>query len=275
VDPDRIRQVVWNLVNNAVKFTDAGGQVWVRQRRQDGVVRIEVQDTGRGIAPEFLPHVFERFRQADASTTRAVGGLGLGLAICRQLVELHGGTIRAQSPGAGGGSTFTVELPVADVRPGTGYASRPGAKAGAAPAFAAAPALKGVRVLLVEDDTGTRTVLKWVLERCQAHVTAVDSAAQAVAAFRASLAQGRFDVIASDIGLPVQDGYELIRELREMENRPGQGAPVPAIALTAYARPGDRAKALASGFQAHLAKPVDPQTLVEAVAQLTRPAGAE
>jgi CheY-like chemotaxis protein len=247
--------------------------VWVRMRREDGVVRIQVQDTGHGITREFLPYVFERFRQADASTTRAYGGLGLGLAICRQLVELHGGTIRAESPGPGHGSTFTVELPVVEIRPGVAYAARMGAKAVAAPAFAASPVLKGVRVLLVEDDTGTRTVMKWVLERCAADVTAVDSAAQAVAAFRASLSKSRYDVIASDIGLPIQDGYELIREIRGLDNRPGNG-PVPAVALTAYARQEDRAKALAAGFQVHLVKPVDPKALVEAVAQLAGRTGA-
>jgi CheY-like chemotaxis protein len=274
VDPDRIQQVVWNLLNNAVKFTDAGGLVWVRMRREDGVVRIQVQDTGHGIAREFLPYVFERFRQADASTTRAYGGLGLGLAICRQLVELHGGTIRAESPGSGQGATFTVELPVVEIRPGVAYAARMGAKAAAAPAFAASHVLKGVRVLLVEDDTGTRTVMKWVLERCAADVTAVNSAAQAVAAFRASLSKSRYDVIASDIGLPIQDGYELIREIRGLDLNPANGTPVPAVALTAYARQEDRAKALAAGFQVHLVKPVDPKALVEAVAHLAGRSGS-
>jgi PAS domain S-box-containing protein len=274
IDPDRIQQVVWNLLSNAVKFTDAGGRVWVRVRRGNAGVRIEVQDTGRGITPDFLPFVFERFRQADASTTRAYGGLGLGLAICRQLIELHGGTIRAESAGPGHGSMFTVELPVVEVRPGVAFPSRLGPKAAAPPAFVATSVLKGVRVLLVEDDAGTRTVMKWVLERCAADVTAVESAAQAVAAFRASLSRGRYDLIASDIGLPIQDGYELIREIRSLDTRPDNGKPVPAVALTAYARAEDRAKALSAGFEAHLAKPVDPHVLVETVAQLTGRAGA-
>ena len=269
VDPDRIQQVVWNLLSNAVKFTDAGGRVWVRAgRHNSGVVRIVVQDTGLGITPSFLPFVFDRFRQADASTTRAYGGLGLGLAICRQLVELHGGSIEAHSAGQGQGSTFTVDLPVVDLKPEVAFASRVGSRADAVRSFVPTPVLKGVRVLLVEDDAATRAVMQWVMERCEAEVTAVASAAQAVAAFRDGLSKTPYDVIASDIGLPVQDGYELIRELRDLQGLRAGGRPVPAVALTAYARAEDRTKALASGFQEHLPKPVGPGKLVETVARL-------
>jgi PAS domain S-box-containing protein len=277
VDPDRIQQVVWNLLNNAVKFTDAGGRVRVGLGRAGSTVRVEVADTGRGISAEFLPHVFDRFRQADASLTRTEGGLGLGLAIARQLVELHGGTIRARSPGLGKGSTFTVELPAGDGRVeaggerragGGGLGSGVGGVIGVGGAFAASPVLAGLRVLVVEDEANTRTVIRWLLEQCAADVTAVESAALAVAAFREGLARGRFDVIVSDVGMPVQDGYELLREIREMERQRGGPVATPALALTAYARDEDRARAEAAGFQAHLAKPVEPKALVEAVARL-------
>jgi hypothetical protein len=278
VDPDRVQQVVWNLLNNAVKFTDKGGRVQARLRRSGDAIEIRVTDTGRGISPDFLPHVFERFRQADAPTTRTQGGLGLGLSISRQLVELHGGTIRVESEGIGRGATFTVELPLADVRmdaPGGGAA--PSARGGGSAdegngrggaAFAPSPVLRGLRVLLVEDEASTRRALRWLLEQCAADVTEAGSAAQAVAAFREGLTQRRFDVLVSDIGMPIQNGYELIRELRDMERQRGETTATPAVALTAYARDEDRAKATAAGFQTHVPKPVDPTTLVDVVAGL-------
>ena len=270
IDPDRVQQVVWNLLNNAVKFTDRGGRVSVGLTRLDGAVRIEVADTGRGISREFLPHVFERFRQADAALTRMEGGLGLGLSICHQLVELHGGTIRAESAGEGKGATFTVELPLVDVRGEVRLGRQPTDSANPAAAFATTAVLTGLRVLVVEDDANTREALQSLLESCGAEVTAVESAALAVAAFREGLARQQYDVLFSDIGMPVQDGYELIRELRAMERQRGDQHGIPAVALTAYAREEDRAKAAAAGFQAHVSKPVEPQQLIETVARLTR-----
>jgi CheY-like chemotaxis protein len=268
VDPDRIQQVVWNLVNNAVKFTPNGGRVALALRRLNDHVTIEVTDTGEGMSAAFLPHLFERFRQADASTTRAHGGLGLGLAITRQLVELHGGTIRAHSAGEGKGSTFTVELPLGSLATESEPGSRP-SSAGLRPApFKPAPVLDGTRVLLVEDEAPTRVAVQWTLEQCKAEVTAVDSVSLALAAFRDALRGRRFDVVVSDIGMPIQDGYELIREIRRIERQRGETRPTPAAALTAYASEDDRARARAAGFQSHVPKPVEPEVLVEAVAAL-------
>jgi PAS domain S-box-containing protein len=275
VDADRIQQVVWNLVNNAVKFTDRGGRVAVRLTRSDGRLKIEVTDTGRGISPAFLPHVFERFRQADASTTRTIGGLGLGLSIAKQLVELHGGTIRAASAGEGRGATFTVELPLGGLGSEVGFGTRPApAAAAGAGAPCPAPVLQGLRMLVVEDEANTRAGLRQLLEGCGAEVTAVESAALAVAAFRDGLARRPYDVIVSDIGLPVQDGHELIHEIREMERRGGGQRLTPALALTAYAREEDRTRALAAGFQMHLPKPVQPEQVVDVVTVLAGRADA-
>jgi PAS domain S-box-containing protein len=266
IDPDRLQQVVWNLLNNAVKFTGKGGRVDFVLRRLEGDLEIRVSDTGSGISAEFLPHLFERFRQADASTTRTHGGLGLGLAITRQLVELHGGTIRAESPGAGRGSTFTVRIPVAGAAPARGDPPPPPSGA----AFEPTPALEGLRVLLVEDEPATRKVIQWMLEQCRADVTAVPSAELAVTAYRQSQRGRRFDVLLSDIGMPGQDGYELVREIRGIERQCEEAHPVPAAALTAYAGEEDRARAEAAGFQAHVAKPVEPQVLVATIAALAR-----
>jgi CheY-like chemotaxis protein len=218
--------------------------------------------------------LFERFRQADASTKRTHGGLGLGLAITRQLVELHGGTIRANSPGLGKGATFTIRLPL------KGGATAPeGDDAPPEPTgiFEPTPVLTGVRVLLVEDEPATRRVIQWMLEQCSASVTAVASAPLAVAAFGQSLPDDPFDVLLSDIGMPGQDGYELVREIREIERRRGAPAPLPAAALTAYAGEEDRARAEAAGFQAHVSKPVEPQVLVATVAAMAgrAPAGRQ
>jgi PAS domain S-box-containing protein len=272
IDPDRLQQVVWNLLNNAVKFTGRGGRVEVTLRRLDGQLEVRVTDTGSGISPEFLPHLFERFRQADASTTRTHGGLGLGLAITRQLVELHGGTIRAESPGVGRGSTFTVRLPAAAALPARAAAPPPPPDG----AFEPTPVLEGLRVLLVEDEPATRKVIQWMLEQCRAEVTAVPSAPLAVAAFRDARRGRRYDVLLSDIGMPGQDGYELVREIRNLERQNGDAPALPAAALTAYAGEEDRAKAEASGFQAHVSKPVEPQVLIATLARLTMrtPAGS-
>ncbi|WP_437565364.1 ATP-binding protein [Sorangium sp. So ce542] len=291
VDPERIQQVLWNLLSNAVKFTPPGGQVRLSMRRDGGEVRIEVADTGRGIRPELLPHVFERFRQDDAATQRRHGGLGLGLAICRQLVELHGGTLSADSPGEGRGAVFTVALPLADGvprdagsraawpvaaaprRPAAAAPRRPAAApAEAVPAASARP-LEGVRVLLVEDDSDTREVLVCTLEAQGAEVTAVGSPQAALDALEpAASPAGRPQVLLSDLGMPGMDGYELLRRLRALEGARGD-RPLPAALLTAYARHDDRARALSAGFAAYLAKPVEPERLTAVIEQLARRRG--
>ena len=259
-DPDRLQQVVWNLLSNAVKFTPAGGRVAVRLEWGDATVRVVVSDTGTGISQAFLPHVFDRFRQADASSTRAHGGLGLGLAIVRELVQLHGGRVYAESPGEGLGATFTVELPA-------GAGGREGADpGGAVPAAAGSSAdrpLDGLRLLLVEDDAPTREALAWALQVAGARVTVAATAAAA----RAVLALRETDLLISDIGLPGEDGHSLVRGVRRAEAE-GGGPRLPAVALTAYARPEDRESALAAGFDAHAAKPIGGARLVRTVAGL-------
>jgi len=259
-DPQRLQQVVWNLLSNAIKFSPASGRVEVRLEAADSHVELKVSDAGQGIPAEFLPHIFERFRQADSSTTRAHGGLGVGLAIVHHLVEQHGGTVRAESPGSGQGSTFTVRLPV------TGERWHPSA---VEPAHGSStgdhPSLQGLRVLLVEDDQDTAEVLESLVAASGAKATTASSVAEALDV----LARQRVDVLVSDIGLPGDDGYALIRRLREREHQQGG---LPAIALSAYARPEDRDRALASGFQAHVAKPVDPGELLAVIARLAQPA---
>jgi PAS domain S-box-containing protein len=264
-DADRLHQVVWNLLSNAVKFTPVGGRVAVRVARDEGWVRLEVEDTGAGVDEEFLPHMFERFRQADSSSTRRHGGLGLGLAIVRHLVELHGGTVEATSPGPGQGTTFTVRLPPS-VPPAPATATR--AATGSATAAGALPAadtrLDGLRVLVVEDEPDTLELVATILRARGAEVDAVSSTRDALAA----LDQHRPDILLSDIGLPGEDGLALIRAIRERPD--GEG--LPAAALTAYAREQDRVQALQAGFQAHVAKPIQPSELVQIVARLAVPA---
>src|SRR6266850_938399 len=272
IDPDRVRQVVWNLVHNAVKFTPAGGHVTVALQRTREVLRIEVKDTGQGIPREFLPHVFERFRQADISPTRTHGGLGLGLAIARQLVELHGGRIRVESAGEGKGATFTVELPAAPLIPRHAKVSLDSQRSPAA-GFVARPVLQNVRILLVEDDEHTRGVVAWLLEQCAATVIAVDSAAAALRQFEPTLQSRRdpapaFNLLISDIAMPDQDGYDLIRQVRKLEQSAGVAAPLPAIALTAYVRERHRAQALEAGFGEYIPKPIDPEALIVAALRL-------
>jgi PAS domain S-box-containing protein len=267
-DPVRLQQVVWNLLANAIKFTPRGGRVQVRLERVNSHVEIAVSDTGQGIEPGFLPHVFDRFRQADGTTTRHHGGLGLGLAIVRHLVELHGGTVKAESPGESQGTTFTVLLPVAPV-----YASdsselrvHPAAR-DTLPAFGSPDRLDGLRVLVVDDEPDTREMLKAGLGQCGAEVTAAGSAAEALTEIR----QSPPDVLISDIGMPDVDGYELIRKVRTMPA--GQGGTVPAIALTAYARTEDRLQALRAGYQMHVTKPVELTELAAVVASLAKRGG--
>src|SRR5437870_775152 len=226
-DEARLRQVVWNLLSNAIKFTPKGGRIEVRLERADSWAQITVKDTGRGIKPGFLPHVFERFRQADSSTTRAHGGLGLGLAIVRHLVELHGGSVHADSPGEGRGATFAVRLPLLAVRPlEAAREAPPPAGRRAAPG---APTLNGVRVLLVEDDVNTRESLGTLLRHRGARVTATESAAEGLRA----LEREPPDVLVSDLGMPGEDGYALIRKVRALGQE--RGGRVPAVALTGYA----------------------------------------
>jgi signal transduction histidine kinase/ActR/RegA family two-component response regulator len=273
-DAERLRQVVWNLLSNAIKFTPEGGRVAVSLSRPDeGHVELCVRDTGQGIDPRFLPHVFERFRQADSSSTRAHGGLGLGLAIVRHLVELHGGVVQAESAGLGTGAAFTVRLPLAPRRAATHHVDADARDASASlrgrlPA-ATHPELVGLRVLLVEDEPDARELFTSVLEMSGASVTPVASALDAVTAF---LRQPP-DVLLSDIGMAGEDGYDLIRQIREIEStRRPQLPGTPALAITAFARAEDRRRALASGFQMHVPKPVSSAQFISAVATLVRSA---
>ena len=269
-DPDRLQQVIWNLLSNAVKFTQKGGRVQVTLEQLDSHVLITVSDTGKGIAPGFLPYVFDRFRQADSSITRLHGGLGLGLAIVRQLVDLHGGSVQAQSPGEGQGATFSVQLPVI-IAHGSGRFAVNAEEANASSAalqgsFGSSPSLEGLSVLVVDDDPDARDLLAAILEERKAQVTTVASAAEAYE----TIEWLRPDVIISDIGMPGEDGYSLIRNVRLKEARDRQGWK-PAIALTAHARVEDRMRALSAGYQAHVAKPVEPAELVAVIASLVRP----
>lgn len=267
-DPDRLQQVVWNLLVNAVKFTPAGGKVRVALSPHESRSRIEVSDNGEGIDPAILPHIFDRFRQADSSTRRSHGGLGLGLAIVRHVVELHGGTVRAQSSGLGGGSTFVVELPVAAVL-AEGPEARPGA---AAPRPSSGPPqnldLSGIRVLVVDDEPDGRETIAKVLSTYHAEVATASSVREALELF----AQSPPDVLVSDIGMPGEDGYDLVREVRRLSGP--QGGQVPAMALTAFAREEDRLQAIAAGFQVHATKPIEPAELVAGVARLAGRGGA-
>ena len=264
-DPDRLQQVLWNVLSNAVKFTPRGGRVEVRVGRVGDSLQIRVSDTGQGIAPDFLPHVFERFRQQDGSSRRRHGGLGLGLAIVKELVELHGGTVHADSPGEGQGATITVALPLPTSSPET---------TGGAPVALERPrpgtvwtvsdqkALDGVRLLVVEDDADSREMLVAVFERSGAVVTTAASAAEATEALRRATP----DLLVCDIGLPGEDGLELIRKVRALESEKGRR--IPALALTAYAGPAHRERALAAGFDRQVSKPVVPAELVGQVALL-------
>ena len=260
-DPERLQQVLWNLLTNAIKFTPDGGRIETRLTPGEDAALVEVTDSGKGIDPEFLPYVFDRFRQADSSSTRAHGGLGIGLALVRHLVELHGGAVEARSGGEGSGSTFAIRLPVGG--PATEdetVAPVPAATVSRA-SLTGLPSLRGLRVLVVDDEADARELLGVILRGKGADVDAASSVAEGMALLEAEPP----DVLVSDISMPEADGYELIRRLRERE---GDGALTPAIALTAYARERDRERALASGFQLHLAKPVEPDDLVLAVANL-------
>jgi PAS domain S-box-containing protein len=263
-DTVRLQQVVWNLLSNAVKFTPRGGRVQVRLERVNSHIEISVEDTGQGISPEFLPHVFDRFRQADQASTRQHGGMGLGLAIVRHLVELHGGSVTAMSPGRDQGATFTVRLPVSAVY----QADEMGRVHPAAQDLLLPPdcaeRLDGLRILVVEDESDTRDLLKAALGECGAEVIIVSSTA---AAFEV-VSSAPPDVLISDIGMPVEDGYQFIGRVRALPAE--RGGRVPAIALTAYARYEDRLKALRAGYQMHVPKPVELAELVAVVLSLVR-----
>ena len=258
-DAARLQQVVWNLLTNAVKFTPHRGEVTVELRQVDGLAQMRVVDTGKGINPNFLPYVFEYFRQEDGSTTRKFGGLGLGLAIVRQIVELHGGTVKAESDGEGQGATFTVQLPT--LQQASLIASAPIHQAKANLKMR----LKNMQILLVDDDTDTREFEAFLLEQHGATVIAVASGLEALQAIERSIP----DLIVSDIGMAEIDGYMLIQQIRARP--PTQGGQVPAIALTAYAAEIDRQRAMQAGFQRHLTKPLEPEKFISAIVSLLKP----
>jgi PAS domain S-box-containing protein len=261
-DADRLQQVVWNLLTNAIKFTPEGGEIAVRLESVDTRVEITVQDSGIGIDPEFLPHIFDRFRQADPGTNRIHGGMGLGLSIVRQLVELHGGTVRAASEGEGKGTTFTVSLPFVNFRRGPTRVERLPPNAGSYLEITCPPSLQGLRVLAVDDEADTREMIRAVLEHCKMEVVTATSASEALEA----LVQSHPDVLISDLGMPGEDGYALIAKVRALPAE--RGGLIPAAALTAYVRAEDRVRVLRSGFQLHVPKPLEPNELVAVVANL-------
>lgn len=282
-DSNRLRQVVWNLLLNAIKFTPRGGNVSADLHCNDSSVMLKVSDTGEGIAPEFLPHVFDRFRQAEGSISRRQGGLGLGLAVVRHLVELHGGNVSAASEGKGKGATFTVELPLVtqdkeavaaafagttsgERRIVTTHVPRPDARATRSNTRAGNSkqevSLSGINILLVEDDTDTRALIQRMLELRGAKVTSAASAAEGLKAFAATVP----DVLVSDIAMPDEDGYSLLRKVRSLSRE--LGGETPAIALTGYASAKDKADTFAAGYQAHVAKPLEPADLIKAIEQV-------
>ncbi|MBG1263976.1 hybrid sensor histidine kinase/response regulator [Nostoc commune] len=254
-DGTRLQQVIWNLLSNAVKFTPEGGRVTVQLEAVGNQAQITVVDTGNGITADFLPYVFDYFRQADGSTTRKFGGLGLGLAIVRHLVELHGGEVWAESCGEGLGATFTVRLPLMPIQP----LLKPDANSSKR-----SPNLSGVRVLLVEDEADSREFIALALEQAGASVSTATTAGEAFAVFT----QYQIDILLSDIGMADMDGYMLVRQIRALS--PEQGGNVPAIALTAYAGDFNQQQAFSAGFQVHLSKPVDPEQILKAIAQVVR-----
>jgi CheY-like chemotaxis protein len=258
-DHTRLQQVFWNLLSNAIKFTPKGGAVKITVQRVESHVETTFRDSGVGIKPEFLPHVFDRFRQEDSSSTRSYGGLGLGLSIVKKLVELHGGAVRAHSDGEGKGSTFVVSLPLSPVSSGV---KRRGGDFKQTARRDPSISLDGVKILVVDDEPDARKLLKRILSQCDAMVSTAESAAQGLQLTR----RQRPDVIVSDIGMPGADGYQFIQSVRKLS--PSEGGRTPAIALTAFARSEDRTRAMLSGFQVHVAKPIEPQELVATVRSL-------
>ncbi|HEU4926705.1 MAG TPA: ATP-binding protein [Vicinamibacterales bacterium] len=252
-DPDRVQQIIWNLLSNAVKFTPAGGTVHIRAEHVAGSIVISVEDTGEGIAQEFLPFVFDRFRQASSSASRLHSGLGLGLALVRQLVEMQGGAVTAASAGPGLGATFTVSFPALTVVPRQ--------SAAVATAAQSVPELGGIRILVVDDESDARELLAAALSQAGAEVSSVASAEAALQLLE-SAGDRKLQLLIADIGMPGATGYELVTRLRRSET---SGSRIPAVAVTAYARSEDSRKALDAGFDLHLAKPISPETLIAAV----------
>jgi CheY-like chemotaxis protein len=261
-DPSRLQQIAWNLLTNAVKFTPGGGRVRVEVRREGSSIVLAVEDSGIGIEPAFLPFVFDRFRQADASMTRSAGGLGLGLALVRDLVHLQGGTVRAESEGADKGSRFIVTLPAAPAGPVPEAAPAAHPPPPTSPAPPTRTLLSGIRVLLVDDDTDFLESLDFALQSRGARVMCAASTQAALDAMTEVMP----DIVVSDLGMPDEDGFALVREIRSWPA--DEGGDVPVIALTAYAAEHDRDRSLAAGFQLHLAKPMDPGLLAQAIAEV-------
>jgi CheY-like chemotaxis protein len=261
-DFERLQQVVWNLLSNAIKFTPKGGRVQIVLERVNSHIEIRVSDNGRGIKPEFLPFIFERFSQGETSITRLHGGLGMGLAIAKAIIELHGGGITAFSEGEGTGSTFTISIPVMPVNKQPAPVERIHPRAWTEISVECPPEISGLKVLVVDDDPDTCEMIRFVLEQCGGHVTTATDVDGALDAFQS----WKPAVLISDIGLPEIDGYELIQRIREEER--ASGTKTPAVALTAFARIEDRVKALAAGYQMHVAKPVEPGELLTIVASL-------
>jgi CheY-like chemotaxis protein/two-component sensor histidine kinase len=261
-DPDRIQQIIWNLLSNAIKFTPEGGSVAVRLARVHTHIEITISDTGQGIDPELLLHVFDRFRQADSSITRRHGGLGLGLSIARQLVEMHGGTVTAESPGAGEGTVFKVIFPLMSVHHELSNVDKKRPMIVACTPTNREPSLNDLRVLVVDDEPDARELVAAVLTGSGAEVVSVGSAGEALE----EMARQQFDVLVSDIGMPEMDGYALISKVRQLPIE--RGGRIPAAALTAYAGIEDRRRVLSAGYQMHIPKPVEPAELTSTVASL-------
>ncbi len=253
-DADRLRQAVVNLLDNAIKFTPAGGRIEISLDRVDGMARLRVSDRGQGISPQLLPHVFDCFRQGDYTSTRTHGGLGIGLAVVKHIVQVHGGSVRAESPGTGQGATFYLELPLKAALPPSEIAPASDSSSEYARAQWLSD-LNGLRIVLVDDDQDARDAIAEILQRCRAQVTSVGSAREALESIRSL----RPDILISDIAMPHEDGYALIQAVRTLT--PEEGGTIPAVALTAYASQSDRSRLLSAGFQMHLPKPIDPTTL--------------
>jgi len=262
-DPNRLQQIFWNLLSNAIKFTPAEGKVRIELKRRASDIEISVADSGIGIKPEFVPYIFDRFRQADGSTTRVHGGLGLGLSIVKHLVQLHEGTIEVESQGANQGTSFTVSFPIAS-QPAQQVSEILAAKVGANGSEPeVSRTLQGLRILVVDDEADSREVLSAMLTGCGGEVKCCESTAEALKAFR----EWKPDLLVSDIGMPVEDGYALIRKLRKLRLKAARE--IPAVALTAYATKEDKARALEAGFQVHVPKPIEPAALIRSIATLT------
>jgi CheY-like chemotaxis protein len=263
-DPNRLQQVVWNLLSNAIKFTPKRGKVQIVVERVNSHVELSVSDTGKGIAPEFLPHVFERFSQADNSATKRYVGLGLGLAIVKSLTELHGGSVRVKSGGEGQGTTFIVSLPISIVQTLDPKVNLQHPPAPRHPRSICVPDLAGVTVMVVDDEADAIALVQRIMEGCGATVHACTSGTQCLAALPALCP----DVLITDIGMPEMDGFTLIERIRRLPRE--QGGATPAVALTAFASSEDRRQSMLAGFDVHVAKPVEPGELVAVVSRLAR-----